>query len=337
MVDRSSSRAQNDISTAQASSGRKLDAGNVEPWPGITIHSMADAILHTLVYADLFDYPLTALEIHRFLTGYAAPQATIEEYLVRHDLLCQRLRSIAPFWFLAGREHLVDLRQEREVYSQTLWRKARRYGRLMRVIPFVRMVSITGSLAMNNVTNAQDDVDLLIVAAKGRVWLARGLVILVVRLARQMGTELCPNYVLSEHRLHLDERSLFTAHELAQLVPLHGLDTYRRLLEDNAWMADYLPNALPRGMSMDGIGWLGRTGQWLLETALAGSIGDAVERWERERKIPRLLQAAEQQGGGEVTYTPDLCKGHVDDHASVVRDLYMERLAKHRAGTFKDP
>jgi hypothetical protein len=337
MVDRSSSRAQNGISTAQASSNRRLDAGNAHPWPGITIHSMADAILHTLVYADLFDYPLTAPEIHRFLTRYAAPLATIEEHLSHNDLLGQRLGSIDPFWFLAGREHLVDLRQEREAYSQTLWRKARRYGRFIRAIPFVRMVSITGSLAMNNASSAQDDVDLLIVAARGRVWLARGLVILVVRLAQQMGTELCPNYVLSEHRLHLDEHSLFTAHELAQLVPLHGLDTYHRLLEDNAWIADYLPNALPRGRSMDGMGWLGRRGQWLLEAALAGSVGDAVERWERERKIPRLIQAAERSGGAEVTYTPDLCKGHVDDHASGVRDLYMERLAKQGAGTSKDP
>ncbi|MEJ2735766.1 MAG: hypothetical protein P8189_19750 [Anaerolineae bacterium] len=337
MVDRSSSRAQNGISIAQAPSGGKRDTGNAQPRPSITIHSVADAILHTLVYADLFDYPLTVLEIHRFLTGYAAPLATVEEHLGHHDLLCERLGSTAPFWFLAGREHLVAMRQEREVFSRTLWRQARRYARLMTAIPFVRMVSITGSLAMNNASHAQDDVDLLIVAAKGRVWLARGMVILVVRLAQQMGTELCPNYVLSEHRLHLDEPSLFTAHELAQLVPLHGLETYHRLLEDNAWLVEYLPNALPREVSMGGTRWPGRGWQWLLETVLAGRAGDAVERWERERKIPRLIQAAERRGGTEVTYTPDLCKGHVDDHASLVHELYMERLAKYRQGTSVEP
>jgi hypothetical protein len=158
----------------------------------------------------------------------------------------------------------------------------------------------------------------------------------VVRLAERMGIELCPNYILSENYLHLDEPSLFVAHELAQLVPLYGLETYHRLLENNAWVVEYLPNALPLGVSIDGMGGLRRAGQKLLEAALAGRVGDAIERWERERKIPRLLQTAERRGGTEVIYTPDLCKGHVNDHASTVRDLYVERLAKHAPESSED-
>ena len=301
--------------------------------PATTIHSVADAILHTVIYADLFDYPLTAQEIHRYLTGYAAPLATIEEHLAHDDGLGQRLGSIAPFWFLAGRDHLVSLRQQRASFSQALWREARRYGRLVAALPFVRMVSITGSLTMNNVISARDDVDLLIVAARDRVWLARGLAILWVHLARRRGIELCPNYVLAEHRLHLGDPSLFIAHELAQLVPLYGLDTYQRLLESNAWVRDYLPNALPHEGSAGEIGGMARGGQRLLEAVLGGRIGDAVEGWERERKIPRLQRMAEVKGGTGATYTPDLCKGHVDDHAAAVHRRYLELLAAQGVGT----
>ncbi|MGD8472880.1 MAG: hypothetical protein PVH95_03025 [Anaerolineae bacterium] len=329
MVDRTSYRAEKDVSVAQNQQVGKLGAADTTVYPVLAVHSVVDAILQTLIYADLFDYPLKLQEIHRFLTGYAASLATIEEALSRHPVLCERTSSIGPFWFLAGRERLVGLREEREGFSQTLWCKARRYVWLMAAMPFLRMVSITGSLAMNNASSAQDDIDLLIVAAKGRVWLTRGLVILVVRLAERMSIELCPNYILSENYLHLDEPSLFIAHELAQLVPLYGLETYHRLLENNAWVIDYLPNALPLDASIDGIGGLRHGGQKLLEAALAGRVGDAVERWERERKIPRLLQTAEQRGGTEVIYTPNLCKGHVNDHASTVRDLYVERLAKY--------
>jgi hypothetical protein len=298
-----------------------------ETWPAGAIHSVADAILYTLVYADLFDYPLRSEEIHRYLTVYPAPLAMVEELLHQDSRLGERLGSVPPFWFLAGREHLVGLRREREAFSQSLWQQARRYGYLIAAIPFVRMVSITGSLAMNNVSSPQDDIDLLIVVAENRVWLARGLAILIVHLARRFGVEICPNYVIAEHRLELGEPSLFTAHEMAQLVPIHGLETYHRLLESNAWLTRFLPNASPRQISVLETGMTVRLGQRVLEAALDGRLGDAVERWERERKISRLRQVADELGGNGAIYTPDLCKGHADDHAVSIYQQYVTRLA----------
>jgi hypothetical protein len=291
------------------------------------ILTMEEALLHTLVYADLFDYPLTVQEVHRYLTGRSASLSTVDDYLRRNSPLGRRLGFISPFWFLGGREHLVGLRQEREVVSQALWRGARRYGRLVAAIPFVRMVAITGSLAMNNASSKRDDVDFLIVSAQHRLWLSRGLVILIVHLARLQGLELCPNYVIAEHCLQLSECNLFTAHELAQIVPLHGLRTYRRLLESNSWLSDYLPNATPHSAGAGEIGGMARRGQQFMEAVLAGRVGDAVERWESGRKISRLRRTAQQRGAEGAIYTPDLCKGHVDDHASDVRQRYAEGLA----------
>jgi hypothetical protein len=296
-------------------------------WPVGAIHDVADAILYTLVYADLFDYPLKTEEIHRYLTGYAAPLTVVEEHLQQNGRLGEHLGSAAPFWFLAGREHLVGLRRQREAFSLVLWEQAKRYGRWIAAMPFVRMVSITGSLAMNNVSGPHDDIDLLIVAAENRVWLARGLTILIVHLARSFGVELCPNYVIAEHKLELGEPSLFAAHELAQLIPISGLDMYFRLLKSNAWSVDYLPNISPRQPSMRKPATVGRIGQRVLEAALSGRLGDAVERRERKRKIPRLRQIASKQGGSGAMYTPDLCKGHADDHSASVYQQFVARLA----------
>jgi hypothetical protein len=296
-------------------------------WPMGAIHDVADAILHTLIYADLFDYPLRSEEIHRYLTGYPAPLAVVKEHLHQDGRLGEHLGSAVPFWFLTGREDLVGLRREREAFSLVLWEKAERYGRLLAAIPFVRMVSITGSLAMNNVSSPHDDIDLLIVATKNRVWLARGLTILIVHLARRFGLELCPNYVIAEHHLELAGPSLYAAHELAQLIPVSGLDVYCRLLESNAWLTDFLPNASPRQAAVRETGTAVRLGQQVLEAALSGRLGDAVERKERERKIPRLRQIADERGGSGAIYTPELCKGHADDHAATVYRRYVARLA----------
>lgn len=296
-------------------------------WSAAAIHDLADAILHTVVYADLFDYPLRIEEIHRYLTGNSAPLTTVEKHLEQSGRLDGHLASAPPFWFLAGREHLGGLRREREAFSRVLWQRAKRYGRLVAAIPFVRMVSITGSLAVNNVSGPKDDIDLLIVTARNRVWLARGLVILIVHLARKSGVVICPNYVIVEHRLEIGEASLFTAHELAQLVPLYGLDTYCRLLERNAWMTAFLPNASPKQAGVREIAVALRFGQRALEGLLGGRLGDALERWERERKIAHLRRVASEQGGSGTSYTPDLCKGHADDHAASVYQRYVARLA----------
>jgi hypothetical protein len=40
-----------------------------------------EAILHTLLYADIFDYPLTPAEIHHFLIAEPATRESVEAAL----------------------------------------------------------------------------------------------------------------------------------------------------------------------------------------------------------------------------------------------------------------
>jgi hypothetical protein len=290
---------------------------------------IASAILQTVIYADLFDYPLTATEVHRYLIGQKASLIEIEAYLSQFHRLGQLLACMPPFYFLRGRHHLVNIRRKREVYSQQLWATARRYGRIIAALPFVRMVGISGSLAMDNVLHSEDDIDLLIVTQRGRVWFARGLIILLVHLARQSGVELCPNYILAEHQLQLDEASLFTAHELAQMIPLSGQETYHNLLDSNSWIRDYLPNTSPRQITSGETNGLAQTSRRLAETIFGGRIGDALERWERERKVARLQGEAVERGSQGATFNECLCKGHMQDHGTLIDHRYQSQLERY--------
>jgi hypothetical protein len=154
------------------------------------------------------------------------------------------------------------------------------------------------------------------------------MVILLVHLARRFGIELCPNYILAEGCLEFGAPSLYIAHELAQLLPLHGLETYHRLLESNEWMIHYLPNASPRNPGARRSGPLTRRGQHMMEILMGGRLGDRLENWERERKIPRLRQIASERGGAGTSYSAKLCKGHIDNHADAVQKRYAARLAE---------
>src|SRR5579859_1112129 len=203
--------------------------------------ALAEAIMQTVIYADIFDYPLTPSEIHRYLIGMRSSVAQVSTMLDSRTLRPLLSRQGA-YITLQGRESIVALRQHRLEIAARLWPRASRYGRLLSRIPFVRMVAVTGTLAVDNV-EAGDDIDVLIVTAVERLWLCRLLVIALVRLVATSGDVLCPNYFLSERALTLSEHTIYTAHELAQMVPLYGQRTYDRMRQLNNWTATLLPNA----------------------------------------------------------------------------------------------
>jgi len=269
------------------------------------------AIVESLLYADLFDYPLAADEIHRYLPGRAASRDALEAALTA-SVTRGELSRVDGFFTLPGREPIVPLRQRRQALARAQWARARRYARLITQLPFVRLVAVSGTLAVENV-EAKDDTDFLIVTAPGRLWLTRALVIGVVRLARLRGDDLCPNYLLTERSLALPRRDLFNARELVQLVPLYGSASYRALREANGWTREFLPNAdaPPAGVPLrDLAGWPAAVKRGA-ERVLAGRLGDRLEAWERRRKIAKFSARAAASDGSAVI-TAECCKGHFD-------------------------
>jgi hypothetical protein len=288
------------------------------------------AILNTVVYADIFDYPLTLTEIHRYLTGACAPLETVSALVAAHRFL----RPVGGYYTLPGRESIVQTRERREKEAPRLWREARAYGRIIAGLPFVRMVAVTGSLAMNNV-EANADIDYLIVTTPGRLWLCRLLVLVVVRLAAFRGISLCPNFLLTENALEIPAHSLYAAHEFVQMVPLSGLDVYQRMRALNPWVNDFLPNV--DGLSPTAGEAAGTDSAFglrpLLERIFMTPPGAWLERWEMGRKIRKLSR--ENTGNPEAIFNADLCKGHSNRHGQRTEMSLNERLTRLSLETVK--
>ncbi len=293
--------------------------------------SVEDAILKTLAYVDVFDYPLTADEIHRYLARVEAAPATVKDILANGHLVPRRLSHHEGYFMLPGREEIVAIRRRREEIARRLWPEAIRYGRIMAGLPFVRMIAVTGSLAVNN-AEADADIDYLLVTGNDRLWVCRAMTILVVRAAARRHVSLCPNYFLSERALVFEERNLYTAHELAQMVPLSGLDVYRKMRALNRWTAEWLPNAMkaPPGPGVAPAQSAPANGRLagLAEHVLGSRLGAHLERWEMQRKIEKFGKTPEAgyKGHAEVAFSPDWCKGHFDGHARRVLAAYADRL-----------
>ena len=279
------------------------------------------AILLTIAYADIFDYPLTASEIHRYLTGVCA---TLEQ--VKHALpKMSAYVHTGGYYSLPERESIIGLRQTRDEKSVWLWRHAVRYGQRIARLPYVRMVAVTGSLAMNN-TDSRADIDYLIVTEPGHLWLCRAMVHALRRIAVIEGLNLCPNYLITTQALRFTDQNLYTAHELAQMIPLSGLNIYHEIRWQNEWVSQYLPNAegIPPTLKPVVIRESRHRFRSMLETVLRTPLAARLEQWEMKRKI--LMLSREQSDSPESCFTADCCKGHANLHGALTNKAFNERL-----------
>ena len=213
------------------------------------------AILKTLVYADLFDYPLTAQEIFRLLIiedkrlkpGFSSLEKDLQE-LKKTGIV----KSFKGNFALREARNLVNLKRKRLGLANQKRKKAKKISSVLIKIPSIKLVGLTGSVAFNN-AQAKDDIDLLIVTGLRRLWLTRLLVIIILELWGQRRRpnggdtkdKVCLNLLLTQGNLALPlkRRNLFTAHELGQLEVLDQKDnTYAHFLKTNLWVRRFLPH-----------------------------------------------------------------------------------------------
>lgn len=292
-------------------------------------NKLEQAILQTVTYVDGFDFPLTSAEIHRYLAHENATQVEVSSTLDSSPFLARTLHREDGYFMLSERASLVGTRKQRLEVARQAWPQAVAFGSQMARLPFARMVAVTGSLAVDNVAEGFD-IDFFIVTEDDSVWLCRAFAIALVRMAGLRGVDLCPNYFVGESALTFHERNMYTAHEVTQMVPLHGHRIYEELRRQNEWTCDFLPNAIgppkPDGLAAVQApqpGWFSRRMQLEAESLLRSPAGRWLEKWEMERKIRKL---ALQGQWNESLFTSSCCKGHFHDHQSEALDSYESRL-----------
>jgi hypothetical protein len=194
-----------------------------------------DSKLLTVLYADIFDYPLTRDELNRWM------------------IMSRRRipRGSQHYYFLKGRQRIVTIRKERTRRQREKWDIARRAAKILSGIHSILLVGVTGGLAMNNARES-DDIDFFLIVEDGTIWISRLLsVILLSKLRRKrnetrVANKICLNMFISDAQLSLPdtERDLFSAHEVLQMQPLYNRDhTYKKFLYANEWVQKFLPNA----------------------------------------------------------------------------------------------
>ncbi len=210
--------------------------------------TLRDTVFATLAYADVFDYPLTEQELEKWIIK--SSKLKVKSSKLKK---IQGVNSLDGRLFLEGRRRIVAIRKQREKWAKRKMRIAAQAANILKFIPTIKLVGVTGALAMQN-TRRDDDIDFYVVAAAGTLWSARFLTTIILEilgLRRKPGdvsfcNKICLNMYVDESHMVVPrrEQDLFTAHEVLQMIPLwESGGTYWRFLKANRWVKSFLPNA----------------------------------------------------------------------------------------------
>lgn len=287
-------------------------------------------VLKPILYADIFDFPLTFEEVYQYIEVKASHEMV--QHLLDEAQVAGQIVHVDGYYSLAKRSALAAKRRERQRASNKLWPKASYYGRWLAAVPFVRMVAVTGSLAVENPRDGVDDIDYLIVTRPGRLWFCRALIIMMVRYGHLRGTHLCPNYLITENKLYFDSTDFFTAREMVQMKLVYGTEFYQKMWQINDWVIDYFPQGKGTNPnpSQDKLSLGQRFLKQVGGLVFNGLLGDFLETWLQKYQINKHTRLASQNGNHDkLLFTADVCKGHYDGHKRKTMLAYQQRAQEY--------
>jgi hypothetical protein len=288
------------------------------------------AIVRTVLYSALFDYPLTLAQLRQTLVGLSLTPSEILAAYSRSETLQRVVEHRDGFFFPRGRHDLIQERLRREARSHAFLRRHRRLLRLLCAMPYVRMVALSGSAAHLNLA-ADGDLDLFIVTRGRRVWSVTVAAILLAKLLRRRRI-VCANFVVADSCLALEQQDLFTASQVVHLKPLVGREVYRDLLAANPFVRRFYPNfhpaspawsILPRRRAWRALGAAKRVAEVLLEGP--SRPVEILCRWSYRWYLMR--RAGSWRSPEQVQLRADRLKLHTQSHRRSVLDRLDRAVA----------
>ena len=284
-------------------------------------------MLLALIYYHMFRFPMKLEEIRALCQAPVgdpdelrlALERLVDEGIVEHH---------DGFWFLGDPDQIAERAAGAE-RERRMRPRAEARARLIAAFPFARGVCLSGTIS-KGVLGERDDVDFFVITAPGRVWLCRTLLMVFKRLFLAGSHRLfCVNYLVAEDRLALPDMNLFTATELAWLVPVVGRERYDELVAANGWLRSYLPNWSTAASGSESPAPAGLAKR-AIEAALEGRGGDRLDALCRRaidrRNRSRYRTLAPEVFGQAMRATPTASKHHPLDFQGRILARFEEAV-----------
>lgn len=196
---------------------------------------------------------MTAFEIWKYLISskYEAEsekQNSLAEIIneLEKEEIKKYIDEFRGFYFLKGREKLVEQRTESNKISNRKLKVARKIIFWLRMVPFVKMIAVAGRVGAKN-SRIGSDIDMLIIFKHGKIFTGRFLATALVHLLGQrrhedkIANRICFNHFITD-KLEVCVQDLYSSHNYIFVTPLYGGEIFGKFLEKNAWIKNYRPN-----------------------------------------------------------------------------------------------
>ncbi|MEZ5082785.1 MAG: hypothetical protein R2750_04985 [Bacteroidales bacterium] len=198
-------------------------------------------VLRTLIYYDIFNYPLTFEEIS-CACNIKSKEENPCKIAIDHLLNKKIVFKIDEYYSLNPDKKNVQRRKKGNQLAEKWIKKAKWFSKLISIFPFVRGISLSGSLSKGFIGD-NPDIDYFIITKPNRLWLTRTMLVLFKKIFLFNSYKyFCVNYFIDTENLEIEEKNLFTATEINTLIPVYGRDVKRKFYEQNGWVTKYYPN-----------------------------------------------------------------------------------------------
>ncbi len=297
-------------------------------------------IFNTIIYFDIFNFPLTSFEIWKNLySKYKIELKDVLYCLDNSNFLKTKISQKDSFYFLQNRDFIVEKRKNNYFHSYKKYKNGIKFINFISNFNFIKAVFIANSMSIDNARN-DSDIDLFVITKKNRIWLARMILVLVAQFLNLRPTEkskkdkICLTIFLDEKNLNLkkvcSQDDIYYIYWINQVVPIFDpCSIYSRFIFENSWSREKISNIFEyktgykRSIENKFYKKIIRKITKVFSINLFNKISKKIEM----KMFPLSIKKIIQEGNTEDVYVDDtMIKLHNNNNRKYFQNLFLEKI-----------
>ncbi len=304
------------------------------------MNELEKSILKTIIYFDIFNYPMTVFEIWKYLYEVKCDLNDVVLCLSNSESIKRYTETKDGFYFLKGKRELIYSRKSKRDSSIAKIQIARRVICFLKFVPYVKMIAISGSIGYFNVKE-DSDIDFFIIVKNKYIWLSRFCITAITQLLgkrrydKKIKNKICLSFYISENAINLEnlayENDVHFAYWFLNIMPIFDLNTYDNFYSLNAWVSEFSKNNLKHDIAKywkeeDNI--FSKNIRMFFESLFNNKIGEflnSILKGIQLLKMNKNKNSKMNNGFKDVVVNDDVLKFHEKDMRKYYNKIFFDR------------